>query len=192
MVVRKDDTAGALRRSEEGFTLVELLVAVMIGMVVLGGAVTVMIGALHSGPRIESKVTAVQKGRVAVERITRELRQGIDVLDVPTPDADQLSLITYVKQSPCGGSAAATAIPCRVTYTCDAGACSRTVQAPSDTSTGTSVEVVNGLATTNVFSYVLDGTEPTYVGVELTFTTQEGSSPVVVADGAALRNGDPS
>lgn len=185
------DTA-ALRRAEEGFTLVELLVAVTIGMVVVGGAVTVMIGALHSGPRTESKVTAVQQGRVAVERITRELRQGIEVLDVPTPEADQLAFITYVKQSPCGGSPASTAQPCRVTYTCAAGACSRAVQEPGDSSAGTGVEVVNGLATANVFSYVLDGTEPTYVGVELTFTTQEGSGPVVVADGAALRNGSAS
>lgn len=189
---RDGGTAGALRQSEEGFTLVELLVATMIGMVVLGGAVTVMIGALHSGPRTESQVTAVQQGRIAVERMTRELRQGIEVLDAPTPDADQLALITYVKQSPCGGPPAATAIPCRVTYTCAASACSRTVQEPSDTSAATGVEVVSGLATPNVFSYVLDESEPTYVGVQLTFTTQEGSGPVVVADGAALRNGAPS
>jgi type II secretory pathway pseudopilin PulG len=189
-VGRAGDTAGALRRSEEGFTLVELLVAVMIGMVVLGGAVTVMIGALHSGPRTESKVTAVQQGRVAVERITRELRQGVDVL---TATPSQLSLITYVKQSPCGGAPAAESKACRVIYTCDAGACSRTVQEPNESSTGSPVEVVSGLATTsNVFTYVLDDAVPTYVGVELTFTTQEGSGPVVVADGAALRNGDPS
>jgi prepilin-type N-terminal cleavage/methylation domain-containing protein len=192
-VGREGGAAGALRRSEEGFTLIELLVAMTIGMVVLGGAVTVMIGALHSGPRTESQVTAVQEGRVAVERMTRELRQGLEVLDEPAPAGNQLALITYVKQSPCGGPPAATAIPCRVTYTCGAGACSRTVQDPSDSTTGTPVEVVNGLATTtNVFSYVLAESEPTYVGVQLTFTTQEGSGPVVVADGAALRNGGPS
>lgn len=187
---RIGDIAGRLHRSQAGFTLVEMLVAVSIGMVVLGGAVTVMIGALHSGPRTESKVTAVQQGRVAVERITRELRQGAEVL---TATPSELSLVTYVKQSPCGGPPAAEAKACLVIYECTAaGACSRTVEEPDGSVSGAPVEVVSGLATTDVFTYVPDATAPSYVGVELAFTTQEGGGPVVVADGTALRNGDPS
>lgn len=188
---RIGDTAGALRRSERGFTLIELLVATTIGMVVLGGAVTVFLGAVRSEPRTSSRVTAVQEGRVALERITRELRQGLEVLDTPTPTASRLALVTYVKQSTCGGSPAAASIACRVTYTCGEGACSRVVEQPGGGSPGASTQVVSGLATTNVFTYAPSAAEPSYVGVEFAFTTREGG-PVVVADGAALRNGAPS
>jgi prepilin-type N-terminal cleavage/methylation domain-containing protein len=190
-VARVGEAAGALRPSERGFTLVELLVAMTIGMVVLGGAVTVFIGAVRSGPRTSSQVTAVQQGRVATERITRELRQGLDVLAVPTPTANQLALITYVKQSSCTGSPAASSIPCRVTYSCSAGACSRAVADPDGSPSGTPVQVVSGLASTDVFEYA-PATDPTYVGVELSFATQPGAGTVVVADGATLRNGESS
>jgi prepilin-type N-terminal cleavage/methylation domain-containing protein len=194
-VKRIGDIAAGLRRSQQGFTLIELLVATSIGMVVLGGAVTVFIGAVRSEPRTSAKVTAIQQGRVATERITRELRQGFDVLDVPdapTPTAHRLSLLTYVKQSTCGGSPAAASIPCRVTYTCEAGACSRVVAQPNGSSPGAKTQVVSGLATPNVFTYVPSATNPSYIGVELAFTTQEGAGPVVVADGASLRGVDSS
>lgn len=183
---RIGETAGAPRSSERGFTLIELLVAMTFGLVVLGGAVVVFLGAVRSEPRTASKVTAIQQGRVALERITREVRQG---QDVPTATAEELSLVTYVKQSSCGGAAAGSSIACRVTYTCTAGACSRVVAEPDGSSPGTSVQVVSGLTTTNVFSYSPSEPEadPTYVGVELSFTTREGG-PVVIADGAALRN----
>jgi Tfp pilus assembly protein PilW len=179
------ETAGALRRSERGFTLIELLVAATMGMVVLGGAVTVFIGAIHSEPRASSKVTAIQQGRVVVERMTRELRQGVDV---STAMPGQLSLVTYVKQSPCGGAPAANAKACQVTYTCTSNECSRKVEEPSGTPAGTTTQIVSGLSSGNVFTYSPDATDPDYVGIELSFATQEGG-PVVIADGAALRNG---
>ncbi len=179
------DRAGAVRRSEGGFTLIELLVAATMGMVVLGGAVTVFIGAIHSEPRASSKVTAIQQGRVAVERITRELRQGVEV---STATPAQLSLVTYVKQSPCGGAVATKARACRVTYACSAGGCSRTVEEPNGIPAGTTSQIVSGLSSGNVFTYSPDESEPEYVGVALSFATQEGG-PVVIADGAALRNG---
>lgn len=184
-MARVGERAGALRRSEGGYTLIELLVAATMGMVVLGGAVTVFIGAIHSEPRASSKVTAIQQGRVAVERITRELRQGVDV---STATPSQLSLITYVKQAPCGGAPAANAKACRVTYACTTVECSRTVQEPSG-SAGTTSKVVSGLSSANVFTYSPDKTDPDYVGIELSFATREGG-PVVIADGAELRNGE--
>ncbi|MEX0973003.1 MAG: prepilin-type N-terminal cleavage/methylation domain-containing protein [Solirubrobacterales bacterium] len=179
------DTAGAPRRAEQGYTLIELLVAATVGMVVLGGAVTIFLGAVRSEPRTASKVTAIQQGRVAVERITRELRQG---LDVPTATAGELAVVTYVKQSSCGGSPADTSIACRVTYTCTAGECSRTVAQPDGSSPGAATQVVSGLSSTEVFSYSPSAAEPAYVDVALSFTAREGG-PVAIADGVALRNG---
>ncbi|HEX8690468.1 MAG TPA: prepilin-type N-terminal cleavage/methylation domain-containing protein, partial [Solirubrobacterales bacterium] len=113
-----------LRREESGFTLIELLVATAVGLVVVGGALTVFMGGIRSEPRTASQVTAIQQARVTVDRITRELRQG---WETPITSKTQLAIVTYVKAASCGGAAASTAIPCRVTYNCSAGACTRVV-----------------------------------------------------------------
>lgn len=166
-------------------TLIELLVAAMIGMVVLGGAVTVFIGAVRSEPRTADKVGSIQEGRWAVERMTRELRQGVDV---ETATATTLELVTYVKQSSCAGGAASSSIPCRVVYDCEEGACTRTVAEPDGSASGPTVQVVDGLSSNEVFAYSGEPeADPEFAEVRLSFTSREGG-PVVVADGVALRN----
>lgn len=171
-------------------TLIELLVATAIGMVVLGGAVTVFVGAVRSEPRTADKVGSIQEGRVAVERITRELRQGVDV---GTATASTLELVTYVKRSSCTGGTASTSIACRVTYTCSAGTCTRTVAEPDGSGAGPTVQVASGLSSDAVFDYTAGESEaepeadPEFVEVRLSFASREGG-PVVVADGVALRN----
>jgi Tfp pilus assembly protein PilW len=166
-------------------TLIELLIAASLGLVVIGGALTIFVGAVRSEPRAASKVAAIQQARVTVDRITRELRQG---LETPTKSSNQLAIVTYVKVATCGGAAASTSIPCRVTYTCSAGACSRVVAQPNGSAPGPAVKVASGLASTNVFnySYLPGATEPSYVGVSLTFSAE--GQPVVLSDGVALRN----
>ena len=179
--------AGALRRSERGYTLIEMLVAATMGMVVLGGAVTIFIGAVRSEPRASSKVTAITQGRVAVERITRELRQGVDVI---AESPNQLGLVTYLPQGSCLTPGAGGAEPCRVSYVCSGGTCMRTVSQPDGSAPGAPLQVVTDLSSSEVFTYASSepGSEP-YVSVWLSFATNEGG-PVVVADGASLRNGD--
>lgn len=183
---RLGETAGALGPSERGMTLIEMLVAATIGMVVLGGAVTVFLGAVRSEPRAADKVGSLQEGRVIVERITRELRQGVDVI-VATPTT--LELVTYVKQSSCTGGGAGSAIACRVAYVCTGGICTRTVKTASGAVAGPTVQVVDGLSSNEVFTYATAeaGSDPEFVNVRLSFTSREGG-PVVVADGVELRN----
>lgn len=184
---RVADTAGALRRSEAGYTLIELLVAGMMAMVVLGGAVTVFIGAVRSEPRTSSKVSAIERGRIAVERITRELRQASDIAP---GGSSGLEMITYLPQGSCVASSEEGAEPCSVTYACTVvGKCTRTVAQPDGSSPGAAVQVVDGLDSNEVFSYSSSGpeAEPEYVEVRLSFETREGG-PVVVTDGAAPRN----
>jgi type II secretory pathway pseudopilin PulG len=183
------ETAAAARRSQAGYTLVELLVASTVAMVVLGGAVTVFIGAVRSEPRTSSKVSAIRQGRVAVERISRELRQGSDVTSA---SAAGLTLIAYLPEGSCGGSAEEGAEQCRITYACESSECTRAVAAPDGSSEGVAAQVVDELTSTEVFSYSppLEAEaepEPEYVGVEFSFETTEGG-PVVVSDGATLRN----
>jgi Tfp pilus assembly protein PilW len=188
--MRKGLPSGADRcRGEGGFTLVELLLATTIGLVVVGGALTVFISGVRSEPRAASKVGAIQEGRITLDRITRELRQGLEVPTTPAPSASQLTIITYVKAATCGGPAATTAIPCRVTYTCSATTktCSRVVAQPNGTAPGPAVKVASDLASANVFTYLPSASDATYVGVTFTFTTGNDGE-VTLGDGVALRN----
>lgn len=184
---RIGENAEALRRSEEGWTLLEMLVAVTVGMLVLGGAVTMLMGAVKSGPRASAKVEAVQEGRVALERITRELRQGLDVVSA---GSSELKLLTFVKESPCGGSPSSTATACLVTYSCTAGTCTRVAAQPNESSPGPTRTVVTDLANTSVFGYTPSAAAPEYVAVEFSFDKAQGTDPVVLADGATMRNRD--
>ncbi len=68
--------------SQQGFTLVELLVAMAAGLIVLFGVSSVIIGSLHATSRITDRVTAVQQGRTAMEQLIQELGSGCLANDV--------------------------------------------------------------------------------------------------------------
>jgi len=174
----------ALRREEGGFTLLELLVATTIGLVVVAGAMTIFLSGVKSQPRASSKVAAIQQGRFTVDRIVRELRQGLEV--PATPAGDHLEIVTYVKATSCGGSAGGPAIPCRVIYNCESDACTRAVAQPDGTGAGAAVQVVDGLTSVNIFSYSPSAADASFVGV--TLSLESDGEPVVLGDGAALRN----
>jgi hypothetical protein len=61
-------------RAEEGFTLVELLAAMAVGMIVLLGLFSVLDSAVPASGRVADRVDAEQRGRVGVEQMTRVLR----------------------------------------------------------------------------------------------------------------------
>ena len=176
----------AIATETGGFTLPELLIATMIGLIVIGAAVTAMTVGVNSQPRLNSQAASVQQARTTMERITRELRQGSSV---PTATASQLSIVTYVNSATCGGTPANSSIPCRATYTCAAGACSRTEAKPDGTAPGPAVQVVSELSSTNVFSYTPPtSTAPASVGVTLSFAAQGANQGITLSDAAALRN----
>ncbi len=184
-MARARKVAGALLREQRGLTLVELLVASMLGLLVVGAGLSIFISAIRSEPRNTSKVAAIQQARFTADRIVRELRQGWEVPTTPT--SSQLAISTYVKATSCGGAPASTAIPCRVTYVCSAGNCTRTVAQPDGSASGPAVQVVSGLSNSNVFTWT-PSTDPTYIGV--TFSLATGGDPVTLRDGVALRNPD--
>jgi type II secretory pathway pseudopilin PulG len=177
--------AGRRVAREDGYTLVEVLVAATLALVVIGAGVFVFTAAVRSQPKASARGVQVQHARTATEAIVRELRQG---WQVPTATATQLSLLTYVKSATCGGATATTAIPCRVTYTCAAGACTRVEANPDGSAPGPSRTVVSGLSSNSVFSYSPSPTAPTWIGVTLAFPTGSGDDAITVEDGAALRN----
>jgi Tfp pilus assembly protein PilW len=162
---------------------VELLMAMVLSLVVIGGAVAVFTTSIRSEPRVSSRGADIQRARTAMERITRELRQG---WEVPVASASQIQILTYANSATCGGASSDSAIPCRVTYTCSAGACVRLEQNPDGSGSGSSRTFVSGLSGAEVFSY-----SPGYVGVTLVFPAAEGEDAITLQDGVSLRNPGP-
>lgn len=183
-MARARKAVAALRREERGLTLIELLVAASLGLLVVGGAMTMFLSAVRSEPRTAAKVSAIQQARVTVERIGRELRQG---LEVPAATSSHLEIVTYVKGTDCAGEPSSSATPCRVIYHCEGDNCTRAVAEPDGSGAGAAVLVATDLASTGIFSYEPGQAEPTYVGIELAIAN-EGGDPIVLEDGAALRN----
>jgi prepilin-type N-terminal cleavage/methylation domain-containing protein len=174
-------------RSEAGFTLVELLVAVTIGLIVICAAVAVFTAAVQSQSRTTSESAAVQQARTTMERMVRELRQGSGVASGTTPSAAALAFVTYVHGT-CAGALSATTSQCRVTYSCASGACTRRVSNPDGSGGGAAVQVVSGLSDMNVFSFSPSATAPSYVQVTLTFPDSGGGNAITLTDGAGFRN----
>jgi len=170
---------------EGGFTLPELLMALVLGLFIVAVATTVFVTAVRTQPGLTTRSNAIQQARFTTERIVRELRQGGTVY---TATATQFSFLTYVHSAACGGSPSNTAIQCRVTYTCSSGTCTRVEAKPDGTSPGTAYNVVSGLSNSNVFTYSPSSTSPTYVSATFTFPGRNGSDAITVSDGAALMN----
>jgi prepilin-type N-terminal cleavage/methylation domain-containing protein len=70
-----------LRREQRGFTLVEMLVACSIGTIVLLAAFTMLDTSVVMTGRVADRVDRTQRGRLAMELITRKLRSQV----CPTP-----------------------------------------------------------------------------------------------------------
>jgi type II secretory pathway pseudopilin PulG len=188
--------------SEEGFTLIELLVASAMSIVLVGAVGAMMISAVRSQPKLTKRAENITTARWVLERMTREVRNGIAV-DKAT--SSSVSFRTYVRRTACGGStlpaAGAPAIPCEVTYTCGTTSCTR-LEALPGIYTGTPTTIFSGIDNSNVFCYVpstnVDSlscgaarsplAETTYIGLSLHIPNPSGSSGLTVSDGASLRN----
>lgn len=168
--------------------LVELLVAMVIGIVVLGAAVFLFTNSTSGGSSLEGRSFQIQQARTAMERIVREVHQGSTVT---TATATRLTFLTWVDTT-CAGASSSTAVSCQVTYSCASGACTRTLRNPDGSGSAGSVLVVNGLGSNNVFTYTPSSTSPTYVGLSLALAAQAGQDTVTLDDGAALGNVTPS
>jgi type II secretory pathway pseudopilin PulG len=180
-----------LRRQsgEEGYTLVELLVAATMGVVVMGAVASLMISAVREQPKISKESQNVSSARWMLERLTHELRNGISVKE---GTASKISFEGYVRHGTCGGTTAlaagSPAIKCRITYECSTIACTRKETSPA-TTTGVASQVFSGLSSSQVFTYVPSVANATYVKVtfRLPDPTSAGS-PLVISSGASLRN----
>jgi Tfp pilus assembly protein PilW len=175
---------------DDGLTVPELLVATLIGLMVVGAAVTVFASAVRSQPQVSDRSHAIQEARTMAETLTRELRQGSNAT---TTSGDNLAILTYVPHAACGSTATGPATRCKVFYSCStAGTCTRTECPPNHTAVGAGCgptrTVVTGLADNNVFTFSPRVPGEAYVGVRLAFPATNGDDAITMEDGVALRN----
>jgi type II secretory pathway pseudopilin PulG len=183
--------------SEQGFTLAELLISVMLGIVVLTTAVFVFTAGIHVQPRIQKRTMEIQQARTMSERMTRELRQGSNAS--VSADGSQLMVLTYVPRSTYCNTPATTGSTiarCRVFYRCTAAgstsSCTRIQCPPAMLAVGVGCSppttVVSGLSTNQVFTFSPQAPGQAYVGVRLAFPAENGEDAITIQDGVALRN----
>ncbi len=136
---------------EAGFTLVEMLVAPMMTVVLLGVIGSLVISAMRDQPQISKRSQDISEARWVLERLTREIRQGA-VVD--RASASSVSFKTYVRHASCGSSEplaeGSPAIKCEVTYTCTTTSCTRVEAAPG-VFTGTARTIFSGINSSEVF-----------------------------------------
>lgn len=137
-------------RSQKGYTLVELLLAMSAGLLVLGA----LMGGLVATGRGESAVTArtdaTQRARVGLERMTRELRHAESVA---VPTASRLLLGVPVRN---------TTNVVQVVYECSTGRCTRTE------GTDPAVTLIAGVTDPAVFvAQIAPSGEVAYVDINL-------------------------
>lgn len=106
---------------EAGFTLVELLVAMMVGIVVLFALSEIMIVSLHQTQRVFSRVDATRQARTAVAYIENELHSACIDGDLAPPiqpgsDGNNLIFTSYI-----GTAANPTPIWHQLTFSATAG-----------------------------------------------------------------------
>jgi type II secretory pathway pseudopilin PulG len=184
---------------EGGFTLVELLVASTMGVVVLGAVGSLVVSAMKDQPRISESAQDISTARWVMERMTREIRNGVRV---DNATSSSVSFQTYVRHSTCGGAgvlaSSSPSIKCEVTYTCTTTYCSRiegpVVEPTPEVFTGTETRIFEGIDSSDVFSYVPAEPEPdseaTFIKITLHMPNPDGAAGggTTVSDGASLRN----
>jgi Tfp pilus assembly protein PilW len=185
MLSRRRQALATRLRAEGGYSFVELLVAAVLGLIACGVGVMLLTASVNTQPEVSERAGEIQRARSVMEQITREVRQGSHVF---SGSATQLTLITYVDKASCGGESATSAIQCRVEYSCEAGACTRTERNPNGSGTAAGVQVVSGLSSSDVFSYSPTATDPDYIGLTMAFPASGDEDAITLKDGVTLRN----
>jgi Tfp pilus assembly protein PilW len=175
--------AGRLRHSEEGLTLIELLVAMTMLTGILAGSTALLIGMMQKQPGLSDRSHQVEEARVTLDRMVREMRVGYAV-DSVTGTAATVTFRTYL-HSTCAGVLTTTVSLCRVTYTCTPTTkiCTRRLANANGTSPTVPRPLIEGVTNSDVFTI-----QSSYIGVKFVIPTADGRGSLTVNEGARLRN----
>jgi type II secretory pathway component PulJ len=172
-------------RREDGFTLVELLVAMASMLIVAGGAMTVLVSLQRNAANDVERAHAIREAEQGLLRMTKDLREAYAVVD---RSADEITVDARIQ-----------GVNNRIRYNCAAPhptlanvyQCVREATAGGTTRRAVVVERVLKSAAEPVFRY----RPPTYVRVRIAVPargerTQGYGHQVVLDDGIYMRNCD--
>jgi len=87
-------------RSEHGFTLIEMLVGTMLGLVVTGALFAILDVAIHQSSRIQDRASADQRGRIALENVMQLVQSSCVAPNfTPIEPASTGTVLRLVSQS---------------------------------------------------------------------------------------------
>ena len=156
---------------DDGFTLIELLVVIGLGAIVSVAVTSVLITGLRSQSEVSSHQTSLEQTRVAMQRITRAIRDAVQIQSA----ADNSLIFTEATNS-CGTTT--------TTITTVTSGSTTSVQMHDSTSNTTSTlltSLANG-ASTPVFQYVsISGYTSTTGTVDTTSCAISGTTPTAYA-----------
>jgi Tfp pilus assembly protein PilW len=175
-------------RSEEGFTLPELLVGIIIGMIVVLAALTVLDSTVSLGSKVSKRVDATQRGRTGLDRITRDLNSMVCLPGDPAQDALIAGSDNSVDIYADLGDGSTTRPPQRrtITYNPATRRITESVYTPTGAA-GSYVFPTTPTATTTLLSDVIqDGSAPvfTYYPIDTTPDDEVAPSPLSTSTGS--------
>ena len=181
-------------RSEDGLTLVELLISMTMAVVVCAAAALMLINALQRQSDVTQRADQVGEARVGVEEMVRSIRQGVlgSASVTNTASSSTLKLETYV-DGHCGQTTVTTGTKCQVVFQCASEVCS------SITGTGTTrtEKLITGVKNNGTVFEGVNGPSPcqsnsgsevvAFVEVKLELKSKKGGA-TKLQNGADLRS----
>lgn len=156
-------TRGTLR-SEEGFTLVELAIAALVGGLMLTLVAGFLIGAQRTGIFAQDQVTSLNEARNAVGSLAKEIR-GAERVEICEQDGGCLELTA---RTPTGGTET-------VRYTYADGVLRRELYDDADGTWGPAQSIVDGVANTSSEPVFACDTERTFLRVAIDLRIEPAS-----------------
>lgn len=102
-------------RDESGTTLIELMVALMTGLVILSALTMVILTTVHGTGRVEARVEATQRARLALGKLMEELHSACVTPEIaPVKEESTGNLLRFVHQT--GSAVQPTPIFTEISY----------------------------------------------------------------------------
>ena len=174
--------------AEEGVSLIELLVAILAGMIVIIALFNLQIVTLHQTSRVFTKVDATQHARVAIEDLENELHSACIVDNVtPIQSGSSATSLQFVSQE--GNGATLTPVEHVISYSSSAQTLTDATYAETGETTNAQGQPVYTFASTASSSRVLlanvsqSGTTPIFQYFEYQIPTNSSGQPYTDASG---------
>jgi type II secretory pathway pseudopilin PulG len=174
-------TVGRVRDGEEGFTLVELLVAMTAGLIVIFACLSLLSVSSAQQQRTDARTETLTNVQVGMARLTRELHEAevFNFLNTQVVDIN-----AWVRSNGAGSMV-------RIRYDCSQlNECRRYQVAVGAALPATYTVLASGVSNVDVFVPEPDALKPDFINVKLRLDVAGFSQPLIVQDGVNLPNLD--